>query len=615
MKKITLIALSIFTTTCALAQKPAKPPKPVPASTVIKDVSNLFKKKGNADAKPANGNVQPSNGIVQPVNDGSFAGGPDTLSGVQVTSGEYCSIVLVKGVLYGWGDNSYGQSGNGKSQFQYLPVQITTDNDWKTVSMGGYHTLAIKTDGTLWAWGWGNDSELGLEGLGTRIEFPTRVGRDTDWAAVSTSDGHTVGLKTNGSLWVWGNNVEAGLGVGPTVNSTCYHPYRLGGDNDWAMAVSGDSYTMAIKNDGSLWAWGVNNGNLGTPTIYQTQQVPIRIGHDNDWAKIFTGWRGKGSFGIKKDGSLWVWGVNRGNQLGVGRNIKSLDRPTRLGNDNDWVTIANCGMYTLGIKKNGSLWQWGNQEYDIASPTRINLPASWHSIAVSQNHSIGITTSGRVFTWGGNYYGQLGVGKNVTGAKAASPVEVRNFPVPVITTKSKRQLATVMNEETQLLFGNVKSKLAIKDKNEIARLAGFILSADKKQFIISKDAADYPFGVQVYPTDMNKDGVEEIFVSYGNTYTSGMTGSSIVLFTRDAYGDWHKHLNFPGAVPDALKTGFGGYPDLVIGGPGVNFPVWRWNGKDYASASLVSNAGLKTLKPVGVETLSKLYVASAFHKN
>jgi hypothetical protein len=145
-------------------------------------------------------------------------------------------------------------------------------------------------------------------------------------------------------------------------------------------------------------------------------------------------------------------------------------------------------------------------------------------------------------------------------------------------------------------------------------LLAFPLSRDKKQFILDKGSADYPFDVLVYPTDLNKDGSEEIFMTYGNTYTSGLTGSNVQLFIRDAYGDWHANLGFPGVTPDALATGNAGYPDLLIGGPGNMFPVWRWNGKAYDLNRKVSDAQLKNLKSSSIENVSKVYVNAASGK-
>ena len=98
---------------------------------------------------------------------------------------------------------------------------------------------------------------------------------------------------------------------------------------------------------------------------------------------------------------------------------------------------------------------------------------------------------------------------------------------------------------------------------------------------MDKESLEYPYGAVVTITDMNKDGIEEVFIQFGNTYTSGNTGANIVLYIKDKQKGYKTNLGFPGVEPEQLKTGFGGYPDLLIGGPGFEFPIWRWNGKEY----------------------------------
>jgi hypothetical protein len=114
----------------------------------------------------------------------------------------------------------------------------------------------------------------------------------------------------------------------------------------------------------------------------------------------------------------------------------------------------------------------------------------------------------------------------------------------------------------------------------------------------------------VYPTDLNKDGKEEIFIVYGNSYTSGMAGTSVAVFITDKNGVYKTNLNFPGMLPDALATNNLGYPDLLIGGPGMEFPVWRWNGKAYDYYKEVKDADYEKLKKTNVEDLSKAYISN-----
>jgi hypothetical protein len=161
-----------------------------------------------------------------------------------------------------------------------------------------------------------------------------------------------------------------------------------------------------------------------------------------------------------------------------------------------------------------------------------------------------------------------------------------------------------------LLFQNTKTRLTNTEKENIFKQSGFLLSADKKQFIADKDAGDFPFAAFVYPTDLNKDGKEEIFILYGNGFTSGHTGSSIVGFIKNSAGVYTQHFGFPGTLPDAITTTATGYPDLVIGGPGFEFPVWKWKAGTYAFSRNIKDADLQKTKKESIESISKKYTDS-----
>jgi hypothetical protein len=165
-----------------------------------------------------------------------------------------------------------------------------------------------------------------------------------------------------------------------------------------------------------------------------------------------------------------------------------------------------------------------------------------------------------------------------------------------------------LNVVAAMLFKNVKTKLTVAEQNEVAAKLGFILSADKDQpFAADKDSKDFPFAAFVMPTDFNKDGKEEIFITFGNSYTSGNAESSVSLFIKNASGTYTLNLGFPGTTPDVLATSSNGYPDLLIGGPGMEFPVYRWNGKEYAYYKAVKDADYGKLKMTNLGEISKAY--------
>ncbi|MCF6406867.1 hypothetical protein L3C95_28470 [Chitinophaga filiformis] len=172
-------------------------------------------------------------------------------------------------------------------------------------------------------------------------------------------------------------------------------------------------------------------------------------------------------------------------------------------------------------------------------------------------------------------------------------------------TLSYGQQNNTLSEVATLLFKNAKTNLTTAEKNQIATQLGFISSGHNDlPFAQDMESRGYPFNAIVYPTDLNKDGKQEIFVWFGNSYTSGATGSSVSLFIKNSAGTYVDNLGIPGMTPDVLATINKGYPDLLIGGPGLQFPVWRWNGKTYAEFKTVRNEDYDKLKKTSVEALA-----------
>lgn len=188
-------------------------------------------------------------------------------------------------------------------------------------------------------------------------------------------------------------------------------------------------------------------------------------------------------------------------------------------------------------------------------------------------------------------------------------VQQQNVPDKVVVAAGGNSNDNGLSRGAALLFKNTKTKLTNAQKNIIFDSLKFTLSKDEKQFILNNESADYPFDAFAYPTDLNKDGKEEIFISFGNSFTSGMAGSSILVFIADKSGTYKMNLGFPGLLPDALTTINAGYPDLLIGGPGMEFPVWRWNGKEYIYFKSVKDADYSKIKKMNIEDVSKAYIS------
>lgn len=232
---------------------------------------------------------------------------------VRIAAGGFHALALKSdGTLWAWGANRAGQLGIGSTVDQHTPVQVGHDRDWKVISGGLVHTLALKTNGTLWAWGQNGNGTLGDGDAGTQKHFdsanrssPVQIGSEMDWVAVSAGHNHSLALKANCTLWAWGAGFNGQLGNGTTGRS--FTPEQVGQAAGWKLVGAGGSHTIALNTDGSLWTWGANfDGQIGNG-ITVDQLVPVRIGSAKDWVRAWAGVNY--TVGLKTDGSLWIWGA------------------------------------------------------------------------------------------------------------------------------------------------------------------------------------------------------------------------------------------------------------------------------------------------------------------
>lgn len=332
--------------------------------------------------------------------------------------------ILLDGTLWGWGQNS-GHLGIGFTpaiSFTSTAVQIGTDADWLAVSDGDTHAMALKTDGTLWCWG---DNNYGAVGDGTAIWRwePVQIGSDNDWQSISAGSDLSIALKTDGTMWTWGGNNYGQLG--DNSNITKYSPTQIGTFATWVIVQTGGANCGAIKSDGTLWVWGGNRfGQVGDGTL-DDKLVPTQIGTENNWQYLKIGFNHCAA--QKTDSSLWLWGGNSSGQLGTVSSIV----PTELVSDSSWSSIALGYFYTLAVKSNGTLWSWGynasaqlglGNMTETHFPTQIGTATNWQSVETAIASSFALTTDDTLYSWGYNYYGELGNG--MSGNFYSTPVNV-----------------------------------------------------------------------------------------------------------------------------------------------------------------------------------------------
>jgi alpha-tubulin suppressor-like RCC1 family protein len=270
------------------------------------------------------------------------------------------SAIKTDGTLWTWGRGTEGQLGDGTTTNKSTPVQVA-GTTWKQVAVGIFHTAAVKSDGTLWTMGQNqigfNYGRLGDGTATTGRSSPvqTAVG-GTNWKMVSCGYYHSTAIKTDGTLWVWGGGSNGQLGCGSTGDLKSTPVQTVAGGTNWRMVSAGDRCTMAVKTDNTLWTWGTGYlGGLGNGGTFDAGS-PIQIA-GNTWKFVSAG-KYTGS-AIKTDGTLWSWGDNYYGQIGDGTITNRSSPVQTLAAGTNWKQVSNGGGICAAIKTDGTLWTWG----------------------------------------------------------------------------------------------------------------------------------------------------------------------------------------------------------------------------------------------------------------
>jgi alpha-tubulin suppressor-like RCC1 family protein len=345
---------------------------------------------------------------------GPAATGPVWL---QVSGGQgHTCGVRTDHTLWCWGWNGSGQLGLGNRQNHLLPQQVGVENDWQSVAVGSRYTCGIRNNPyhSLWCWGRNKHGELGLGDKQSRT-VPTQVGRHDDWQQVSTGVMHTCGIRSNESLWCWGSNSTGELGVGGTKSRL--KPSRVGSFG-YLQVDAGLEHTCGIQLDHTLWCWGWDGyGQLGVGDT--TNRVkPTQVGTDADWQTVSAAGYAH-SCATRTDGTLWCWGWNVFGQLGVGDYENRLT-PTQVGIDTGWVQLTLGDSHTCATRVDETLWCWGNNSVaqlglgyifgDEWTPVQVGDDADWQQVGAGRFHTCGVRVDSTLWCWGANDFGQLGLG-------------------------------------------------------------------------------------------------------------------------------------------------------------------------------------------------------------
>ncbi len=337
----------------------------------------------------------------------------------QVTAGFYHTLFLKSnGSLWATGWNLYGQLGNSNYSTAYpygtdLPVQMVASNVI-AVAAGGSHSLFLKSNGSLWAMGWNAYGQLG-DGTTDNGNYETNRPEQivaSNVTAIAAGLNHSLFLKSNGSLWAMGDNSYGQLGDGTTDNGNyeTNRPEQIVASGVTAIAA-GYRHSLFLMSNGSLWAMGNNAyGQLGNATYDNTNQ-PVQIVASNVTA-IAAG--DQHSLFLMSNGSLWAMGNNQAGQLGAPA-VGATNSPDEIAT-NSVTAIAAGSAHSLFLMSNGSLWVMGNNHYGQlgnGSYNNTNLPVQIMAggvtaIAAGYGHSLFIKSDGSLWGMGDNLNGQLG---------------------------------------------------------------------------------------------------------------------------------------------------------------------------------------------------------------
>ena len=306
------------------------------------------------------------------------------------------SAIKTDGTLWTWGNDAYGAlAQNTQGVNLSSPTQVP--GTWSKISNSGYGSLtgAVKTDGTLWTWGYNFYGQLGHNigvpwpgpnaDLGT-VSSPTQV-PGTTWENIHAGNQGFMAKKTDGTMWGWGQNTSGNLGQNNIVKYSS--PTQVGSGTDWSDVQAGQFNTVALKTDGSLWTWGIGQDGGGGQNSTTTYSSPLQVGTDTTWNTISAGYYSV--LATKTDGTLWSWGSNTYGKLGLpdGNQVSGRrSSPTQVGTGTDWVNGVSMRYGGVAFKNNGTAWSWGrgyggvlgqNDQTDRSSPTQV--PGVWSSVS------------------------------------------------------------------------------------------------------------------------------------------------------------------------------------------------------------------------------------------
>ncbi len=317
-------------------------------------------------------------------------------SGGRNSSEGWNQAIKSNGTLWAWGAGPLGNLGLGDTNNRSSPVQVGSLTTWKSVSAGAAHSFGIQSNGTLWAWGLNSTGQLGQISNNTNRSSPVQIGSLTTWTAVAAGAAHGVALQSNGTLWTWGRNNEGELGqISNTTNRSS--PVQVGSLTTWTAVAAAYTHCLALQSNGTLWTWGDNrNGRLADGST-TNRSSPVQVGSLTTWSGLGLGSSLYHSVALQSNGTLWTWGTGSSGRLGDGA-ASNRSSPVQVGSLTSWV-MASGGVQMSAVRADGTIWTWGpngtgalgdGSTIDRSSPVQVGSLTSWTNTSTSGTHTLGL---------------------------------------------------------------------------------------------------------------------------------------------------------------------------------------------------------------------------------
>ena len=385
----------------------------------------------------------------------------------QVTSvdvgGDHACALTADATSWCWGANHYGHLGDGTNDGKVTPVAVGGLAGTLSIAVGFSHTCAIKADGTIWCWGWNYISQLGTGTTGGFKPAAVQVAGVQGFTSVAGAYGHTCALKSDGSVWCWGNNQSGQLG-----NNTKNHgeksPVQASGMSGATVVTAGYVHTCAAKGDGSLSCWGGNaGGQLGIGTG-PDKTTPVQVSGLSEVITVAAS-SGHHTCAVKTNGTVWCWGPNHAGQLGDGTKEARLT-PVQVIGMSDTASVAAGDSHTCALKSSGSVWCWGSNvsgqlgddtsgpEAGKMTPVEVMGLEDVAAIATGQHHCCAAKADGYVWCWGYNADGQLGDGSSGPASFKTIPVQVKDLQGAKAVAAGHSHVCAIIEEGSVWCWGD-----------------------------------------------------------------------------------------------------------------------------------------------------------------